>query len=388
MTEMRPQLTVRRDPQRYGALVIGAGQAGLAAAYHLQRRGIRYRVLEASERIGDVWRTRYDSLRLYSPASGDALPGLPFPLPAGQFPTGRQMGDYLERYALHHQLAVSTGMRVDHLRAVDVKGPRANGPVFEVTANGSTLLADQVIVATGAFQKSKMPDFAGHLDPAIRQLHAAEYRNPGQLADGPVLVVGLSHSGADLALEIAAAGHRTFVSGRAHGELPFAIDSWRGRYLAWPLMRFLGSRLLTLRTPIGRRMAAQVRMGGGPLLRVRRAGLRRAGVQLHEARTVGTRNGRPELADGTVLEVANVVWCTGYRADYGWIDAPITFDAGWPRQNRGVVDSVPGLYLMGVPFLYAFASMLVVGAARDARYVVERIAERAPLLGAGTATAT
>jgi putative flavoprotein involved in K+ transport len=123
-------------------------------------------------------------------------------------------------------------------------------------------------------------------------------------------------------------------------------------------------------------MAPKVRMGGGPLLRVRRSDLRAAGVELHEARTVGVRGGKPELADGTVLDVANVIWCTGYRADYSWIELPIPYEAGWPQQYRGVVPSVPGLYLMGIPFLYSFASMLVAGAGRDAGYIVDRIAER------------
>ena len=188
-------------------------------------------------------------------------------------------------------------------------------------------------------------------------------------------MVGLSHSGADIAYEVAAAGHRTIVSGRARGQLPFSVDSRRGR-LAWPLMRFLASNLLTLSTPIGRRMAPKVRAGGGPLLRIRSADLDRAGVERSDLRTTGVSDGRPMLADGTVLDVANVIWCTGFRPDYSWIDLPVVSDDGWPMQYRGVVDASPGLYFLGIPFLYSFTSMLVLGAGRDAQFVVEQVARR------------
>jgi putative flavoprotein involved in K+ transport len=356
------------------AVVIGAGQAGLAAGYHLARRGIDFTVLEARRRVGDVWRERYDSLLLYSPARYNALPGLPFPLAGNAFPTGRQMADYLEAYADHHRLPVETGVRVDRLRASNVADGAGR---YAITAGDRRYEANQVIVATGAFQRPHVPELSDRLDPGIRQLHSADYRGPHQLANGPVLVVGLSHSGADIAYELANAGHPTFVSGKAHGQLPFSVDSRRAR-LAWPLMRFVAWNVLTLSTPIGRKMAPKVRAGGGPLLRVRRGDLEAAGVTLHEARTIDVDGrGRPVLADGTVLDVANVVWCTGFRPDSGWIELPVVGEDGWPRERRGVVDDSPGLYFLGIPFLYSFTSMLVLGASRDAAHVVDRLAARA-----------
>ena len=357
--------------RQHAVIVVGAGQAGLAAAYHLGRRGIDFVVLEADERVGDVWRRRYDSLRLYSPAKYDALPGLPLPLPGHAFPTGGQMGDYLEGYVRHHGLPIRTGVRVDGLRA---SRDAAGG--YVVSAGTREYRADQVIVATGGFQRPRVPAFGSGLNPAIRQLHSSEYRGPQQLAEGPVLVVGLSHSGADIAYEAATGGHATFVSGTAHGQLPFSVDSRRAR-VAWPLLRFVASNVLTLATPIGRRMAPKVRRGGGPLLRVRRDDLLSANVTLHGARTTGTDDaGRPMLADGTVVDVANVIWCTGFRPDYGWVRLPI-FDAdGWPMQRRGVVEAAPGIYMLGLPFLFGFTSMLVLGAARDAAFVVDQVAAR------------
>jgi putative flavoprotein involved in K+ transport len=355
--------------ERHEVIVIGAGQAGLAAGYHLAQRGIEFVVLEASARVGDVWRNRYDSLLLYSPARYDALPGFPFPLKPNAFPTGRQMADYLEAYVAHHRLPVQTAIRVDSLRA------SPDGAGYVITAGPRTYGANQVIVATGAFQRPHVPELASELDPSIRQLHSSDYRSPAQLADGPVLVVGVSHSGADLAYEVAAAGHRTILSGKDHGQLPFSVDSRRG-VLAWPILRFVAWNLLTLSTPIGRKMAPKVRKGGGPLLRIRRGDLKRAGVERYEARTTGVRDGKPMLADGMVLDVTNVIWCTGFRPDYGWIDLPITGEDGWPTQHRGVVHSAPGMYFLGIPFLYSFTSMLVVGAGRDAAHVVDRVAVR------------
>jgi putative flavoprotein involved in K+ transport len=194
--------------------------------------------------------------------------------------------------------------------------------------------------------------------------------------------VGVSHSGADIAYE-AARTHRTLLAGHAHGELPIRIiDTWRARLL-WPVMAFVAGHVLTIRTPIGRRMAPLVRSGGGPLLRVRSDDLARAGVVRHDARVVGVRDGRPLLDDGQVLDVTTVVWCTGFRPDYDWVRVPgFVGDDGWPAGQRGVAASAPGIYFLGIPFTYAFTSMLVAGAGRDAEYVVDGIASRV------TATAT
>jgi putative flavoprotein involved in K+ transport len=350
-------------------LIVGGGQAGLAAGYHLARRGMPFLILDADERIGDHWRERWDSLRLYSPARWDSLPGFRFPARAFHYPTAREMGDYLAAYAERFALPVRSGTRVERV------DPAPDGDGFLVSTAGRRISARQVVVATGPFRIPSVPALAEQLDPAIRQLHSHEYHDPSQLQDGPVLVVGLSHSGADIAFEVATT-HRTIVSGKAAGQLPVGVDSVRGR-VGWPVISFAFAHVLTIRTPMGRAMRPRVRQGGGPLLRVRLPDLDAAGVERHDAKTVGVQDGKPVLADGTVLDVANVIWCTGYRRDYSWIGAPVMGPDGYPEEIRGVSPTVAGLYFLGVPFSYAFTSMLVAGAGRDAKYVVDRIAERA-----------
>ena len=355
--------------ERIDTVVIGAGQAGRSAGYYLAQRGLPFVILDADARIGDHWRERWDSLKLYSPAAYDSLPGRRFPAKAYSWPTGREMADYLEAYASWFQLPVRSGVRAD---AVD---PTDDGFVV-TTSDGRRIAARQVVVASGAFRTPRIPDVASRLDPAIHQLHSHEYRNPSQIPDGPALVVGLSHSGADIAWELATAGHRTYLSGKAAGQLPIrVVDTGRARF-GWPVVQFMFKHVLTIRTPMGRGMRPHVRMGGGPLIRYRLPELDAAGIERHDAKTVGVRDGKPELADGTVLDVRSIVWATGYTPDYSFIHAPVMGADGWPEEVRGVSPTVSGLYFLGVPFQYAFSSMLVTGAGRDARFVVDRIAER------------
>ena len=361
--------------ERYDVVIIGAGQGGLAAGYHLAKRGISFAILEGHQRVGDNWRSRWESLRLYSPAIVDGLPGTSFPGKRTAYPSGRQMGDFLESYAREWKLPVRTGIHVERLRRRD---DGTDG--FVIEAVDRRFEADQVIVATGAFKNPHVPDFAGQLDPGIRQLHSSDYRAPSQLQDGPVLVVGASHSGADIAFEAAAASHRTVLAGRIIGQLPVPFESRRGKAIM-PVVYVLAKYLLTLRTPIGRKVAPHIRMGGGPLLRIRREDLDRAGVERSEGHVTGVSGGKPVLEDGRVVDVANVVWCTGFRPDFRWIEMPIVDADGWPLQTRGVVESVPGLYFLGLLFQYSFTSMLVAGAGRDAAFVVGRLAKRAGAAG-------
>ena len=360
---------VRQEPERLGTVIIGAGQTGLATAYYLGRAGVPCVVLDEHRRVGDQWRQRYDSLLLNSPAQYDGLPGLPFPAPRGSYPTGPEMGDHLERYV------ATMGITVRSCTSVHAVVRQPDGSWLLTTSTGD-VLAEHVVVAGGAEQLPRVPDVAGNLDPGIRQLHSSGYRNPGQLLPGPVLVVGAGQSGADIAEEIAQAGHETWLSGPAMPEVPVPFGSRRFR-AALPVLWFLANHVLTVRTPMGRRLQPQIRRGGTPLIRVRRADLAATGVHLVEARVVGADDGRPVLSDGTVVEVANVVWCTGFRQEFGLVSPDPTGEDGYPRGDGGIVDDLPGLYYVGLLFQTAFASMLIGGAGRDAKRIAAHIAVRA-----------
>lgn len=356
--------------ERVGTVVIGAGQTGLATAYHLGRAGQRCVVLDEHPRPGDQWRARYDSLRLNTPAQYDGLPGMPFPAPKHSFPTGCDMADYLEAYVERFGIDVRSGA---HVTSVD----RLPDGRYTVTAGKTSYLADNVVIATGGENHPYVPELAHELDPGIRQLHSQDYEAPWQMLPGPVLVVGAGQSGADIALECARAGHETWLSGKPPGEVPVRIDSRRAR-VVFPVIWFMWNHVLTLRTPMGRKAQPKVRMGGAPLVRVKGSDLDAAGVHRTDARTVGADDeGRPRLDDGSVIDVANVVWCTGFRQEFGFIHPSVTGEDGWPCDRGGVVDDSPGLFFMGLLFQRGFYSMLIGGAGRDAAFIAGHIAARA-----------
>ena len=356
--------------ESFDVIVIGGGQAGLAVGYQLARRRLRFVILEAHDRLGQSWRRRWDSLRVFTPARYDGLPGMRFPAPPNSFPTKDAVADFLEAYARKMELPVRTGIRAERLaRAEDAY----HG--YVVDAGDMHFEAPQVVVATGAYHEPRVPEFATELDPKIRQLHSSEYRNPSQLQDGGVLVVGASNSGGEISFD-AARQHRTWLSGRDTGQMPFSIDGRVARLLD-PVIWFMANHVLTVDTPMGRKARPRMRSHGAPLERVRPADLAGAGVERVYSRTVGARDGLPMLDDGRVLDVTNVIWCTGFRHDLPWIELPVMGEDGWPRHRRGAATAAPGLYFMGLPFLYSFASPLIGGVGRDARHIAERIASLA-----------
>ncbi|HET7698021.1 MAG TPA: NAD(P)-binding domain-containing protein [Vicinamibacterales bacterium] len=352
--------------ERHEVIVIGGGQAGLSVGYHLQREGVPFVILDASARIGDAWRERWDSLRLFTPRRFDGLDGMTFPGVANDLPTKDEMADYLESYATRFRLPVRTGTRVDRLCR--------EGGRYLLEAGGRRLEARQVVVAMSSYQRGVAPPFAGQLDPAITQLHSADYRRPSQLPPGDVLLVGAGNSGAEIAIDLARDGRRVWLSGRDVGQVPFPVHRPLVRRLVLPILfRVVFHHILTLDTPIGRKVRPGFINGGMPLIRTRNADLAAAGVT-RVPRMDGVSGGYPRLADGTITRVSGVVWCTGFDMGRSWIDLPV-FDAhGEPIQERGVVPGEPGLYFVGPHFLYSASSTMIHGIGRDARHVAKRIA--------------
>ena len=356
-------------PERIETVVIGGGQTGLSVGYHLARRGRQFVILDAHDRVGDAWRKRWDSLRLFTPAEYDGLDGMAFPGDPNAFPRKDEMADYLESYAARFNLPVRTGVRVTRVTRI--------GDRYLVEADGLRIEADHVIVAMGSYQKPRVPECAGELDPCIVPMHSSDYRNLDQLRPGGVLIVGAGNSGAEIAIETVRGGHPTWVAGRDVGAVPFQLDSMIARLVLRRLLfRVLFHRVLTLSTPVGRKAQAKAEHGSTPLIRTKPNDLARAGVE-RVGRVTGVRDGRPVLADGRALDVTNVIWCTGYHPGFSWIDVPVWDDEGHPRHDRGVVRGEPGFYFVGLHWLYAMSSPMVHGVGRDADYVAAKIDERA-----------
>ncbi len=313
-------------------VIVGGGQSGLAAGYYLGRAGLSFVILERSQRIGDVWRRRWDSLTLFTPAAFSSLPGLPFPAPPDHLPSKDEVADYLERYANQFNLPVQLGCDVIGLNGVD-------GRYRVSLVNGETFEAATVIVATGPFQVPAIPPFAGKLGPHVFQVHSSNYRNPAQLRDGPTLVVGAQASGLQIAEELAATRRVCLsVSGRPSPYIPRPL---LGKDPFWWFSK-TGFVSISIETPIGRWLAhRQEPLVGTSARRLRQE----LGVQFL-GRTIDAVGDTITFANGETISVSNVVWATGFRSDFGWIHLPVVDSGGRPIHRRGGTSAL-GVYFLG-----------------------------------------
>jgi len=372
----RPLPSTRRVPsgvpRRIDTVVVGGGQAGLTVGRLLQQRDVPFVIVDAERRTGDAWRRRWDSLVLFTPARFNGLPGLRFPARGDQFVTKDEMADYLESYAEHFELPIVHDARVDRVQRREDR--------FLVSFGDQQIEANQVVIAMANYQKPRVPSFASALRDDIVQLHSSAYKRPAQLAPGSVLVVGAGNSGADIALELSAS-HATSLAGTETGAIPFRIEGWFGRHLGIRMVRFIGHHLLNTSTPLGRRVRPTLTTKAGPLVRVKPSDLEAAGIA-RVARVTGVRDGLPVLGDDEVIDVDNVLWCTGYKPGFDWIDLPVFDERGYPQHRRGLVPDAPGLYFVGLHFQYAATSAVIAGVARDARYVTKALLRRREQLAA------
>jgi putative flavoprotein involved in K+ transport len=343
--------------QHHEVVVIGGGQAGLAVGHFLAEQGRDFAILEAADTPAAAWRSRWDSLRLFTPARYDGLPGLPFPGDPDRYPGRDEVVDYLTAYARTFALPLELDSRV--------RSVRASGDGYLVELADRTLEADQVVVATGPFQVPFVPRIASRLAPDVVQLHSADYRHPGALPGGPVLVVGGGNTGFQIAAELAAKREVHLSIGSRQMPLPQSI-------LGRDLFRWLEATGLIRRTVdsrLGQRMKdRETLIGSTP------RGLRRQGVTLH-GRATDASGGEVTFADGGRLAVGAVIWATGFRADHAWIDVPAAFDAdGRVRHRRGVTPA-RGLYFLGLPWQHTRGSALLGWVGADAEFLADRIDE-------------
>jgi putative flavoprotein involved in K+ transport len=345
--------TIERD-KRYEVVVIGAGQAGLAMGHFLARQGRRFVLLEAGEGVGSAWRTRWDSLRLFTPRRYDALPGLAFPGDPDGHPTRDEVLSYLEQYAATFELPVEVNARVRSLRREDGR--------FAVELDDRTLEADHVVVATGPFQVANVPPVTGELGPEVTQLHSTGYRRPEDVPEGAVLVVGGGNTGYQIAEELSATRRVHLAVGARQTPLP---QRFLGRDVFWWLTK-TGVLAKTVESRLGRRLRGRdTLIGSSP------RALRRHGVTMRP-RVVGAIGRTIRFADGTELDVDAVVWATGFRPDYSWLDLPVVDSSGQIRHRRGVTD-VPGLYFLGLSWQHTRGSALLGWVAEDAEFIAAEI---------------
>lgn len=345
--------------ERFDTVVIGGGQAGLAMGHHLAARDLDFVILEADARVGDGWRHRWDSLRLFTPAGYSGLPGMPFPAPPAHLPYKDEVADYLESYAERFDLPVRLGTRVESLGW--------DGERFVLRVGDGWLEAENVVVATGPFQRTKLPAVAARLTPDIHQRHSRDYLNPFDLPAGPVLVVGAGNSGAQIALELARS-RKVWLAGRETGRIPRRLLGRDIYNWIWPVMM-----RLSLDTRLGRRMRERTRRGD-PLVGIPARQITDAGV-VRVGRLTDERGGLP-VCEGEVLHPRAVVWCTGFAPDFRWIELPVFDERGFPRHERGVVTDAPGLFFVGQRFQYRMTSALIGGVGDDAAFIAEQIAGR------------
>ena len=354
---MHEEMSQNASPDRLlDAVVIGGGQAGLAIAWHLKREGLRFVVLEAESQLGHTWRQRWDSLKLFTPAQYDGLPGMPFPGPADTYPTKDPVADYLQTYVTAFDLPVRLNARVTSLTRTD------HG--FEVRTADDTIQARQIVVATGPFQVPFVPPAAQGLEPAVTQVHSASYRNPDALPGGPVLVVGGGNSGFQIAEELAGTRQVDLSIGERAPMLPQRLA---GRDLFWWLTRLRLLRV-TVDSRLGRRASRREFIIGTNKRRLRKVGVRfRPRLVEADGRTV-------RFADGSTLDaVGVVVWATGYRTDYTWIHIPAAVEHGRVVHRRGVTE-IPGLYFLGLSWQHTRGSALLGFVNKDAAYLADQIA--------------
>jgi len=336
--------------------VIGGSQSGLAVGQQLAQRGLKFVILEAGASVGDVWRSRWDSLKLFTPAQYSGLPGMPFPLPRDTYPSKDDVASYLESYVTAFDLPVRLHAKVVSLTEQDGR--------YIVSTADERFEARQVVVATGPFQTPFVPAVARGLDETVVQIHSADYRHPGQLPDGDLLVVGGGNSGFQIAEELASTRKVALAVGQKMPSLPQRL---LGKDLFWWLSG-VGFMRVNTDSRLGRKLATRDVLIGSSV-----RGLRRAGVTMR-GRLTDAVGRRVRFDDGSEHDVDAIVWATGYRADFTWIDCPAIKDAeGGIVHRRGVTDA-KGLFFVGLPWQYTRGSALIGFVGRDAAFIAGHIA--------------
>jgi putative flavoprotein involved in K+ transport len=341
----------------YDVIVIGAGQAGLSMGYYLKKSTLSFLILDNNERIGDVWRKRYDSLVLFTPRSYSSLHGLALEGDTEGFPTKNEIGDYLERYAITFELPIQLKEEVQHITKQD--------GLFLIITQQSTLQAKNVVVANGPFNNPSIPLFAKEFSKEVVQLHSSQYKNPSQLNQGSVLVVGGGNSGSQIAVELSQS-HNTYLS--VGQNIRFLPLTFMNKSIFWWFDK-MGILKANSTSFLGKRIQKQ----GDPIFGYElQEKIKHNKVKL-KGRTVGVQNNKATFDDHSSLEINNIIWSTGFLPDYSWLNLPNLIEpTGEVIHKRGITN-IDGLYFLGLPWQHRRGSALLLGVGDDAKYLYQRI---------------
>jgi len=352
----------RLDKKYINTIVVGGGQAGLATGYYLKRNGIDFVILDESESPGEVWSRRWDSLTLFTPSQYNGLPGYPFPSKRGTFPNKSEVANYLTQYVKRFTLPVRFGKKV-------IKVIPDTKYAFEVITNEDSFFCDNLVVATGSNQTPNFPGFKQLISPSVFSIHSSQYKNPSMVPPGDVLVVGAGSSGVQIAIDLAKT-HKVFLSGKPTFKIPDFVFKYLGPVYWWFINNFIN-----IKTPLGRKAKKNVLAGGAPLINVSMDDVHAAGVT-HLSRVAGVDDSRLKFEDGSLRTFNSLVWATGFKPDFSWINMKQEFENGWPKTTRGVSTDVEGLFFVGMLFQFGLTSAILGGVGRDAKYICNQILER------------
>jgi putative flavoprotein involved in K+ transport len=342
----------------YDVIIIGAGQAGLSMGYYLKQTNLSFLILDKGESIGEVWKNRYDSLELFTPCAYSSLPGLQLEGPQNEYPTKDDIANYLSTYAYRFKLPVKLKIVVQEIHKTESGG-------FRITTDKEGFTAKNVVIATGAFQKPHFPEFRNTLSDDVLQLHSSQYKNFKQLRDGPVLVVGGGNSGSQIAVELSK-DRKTYLS--VSHKIKFVPQDIMNRSIfSWL------DKLGIYRANVNSKMGQFLKKQPDPIFGFELKSLIRDGKVIVKPRTISIHNDHFVFEDNSEVHVNNVIWSTGFRSDYTWIDIAEVFDENnQPLHQRGIT-SVKGLYFLGLPWQSSRGSALLQGVGADAEYLLNNI---------------
>ncbi|WFB60148.1 NAD(P)/FAD-dependent oxidoreductase [Paenibacillus sp. BR1-192] len=344
----------------WDVIVIGAGQAGLASGYWLQQAGMKFLMLDRGSEAGEVWKTRYDSLKLFTPRTHSALYGMTLEGEPHGFPDKDEVASYLKSYAARFRLPIQF--------ATNVTSVRKEGGMFIVDTDRKSFHTKALIIATGPFQQTRIPAFAASVPGDVLQLHSSEYKRPSQLQEGDVLVVGGGNSGAQIAVELSGDRETYLALGQPPRYLPMAL--W-GKGMFWWLDR-LGVLSASSSSWVGRKLRGM----GDPIFGYELKQAVKCGKVVLKTRAVGAGASGMRFEDGTALKVRNIVWATGFAAGYDWLHIEQALDRKKALIHTRGISPVKGLYYVGLPWQTHRGSALLAGVSRDAREIVQAIMEK------------